>query len=267
MLQKVDKKYNEIIRAAKAGGEVVKKYFGKSLKIEEKSMPCDFRTEADLKSEKAIISILKKAYPEYNILSEESGEENNGSEYTLVIDPLDGTNNFSLGIPYFSISIGLVKNEELLFGAVYNPVLDNLYCAQKGKGAYLNGKKISVNKESDIKKSSVSMVISYNGSEEKAENVAIDLYEKKDVKRVLTNWSVILDLCLLASGKIEAIIISEIPLHDFVSGKLIAKEAGALVTNFDNSLENKETNNKFLISNGTKVHKEVVEVLKANYGV
>jgi len=263
----IKKEYKKIIEAAKAGGKIVKKYFGKSLKIEEKSMPCDFRTAADLDSEKAIIKILEKSFPKYNIFSEEFGEINKGSEYTLVIDPLDGTNNFTLGIPYFSVSIGLTKKNDIIFGVVYNPILDNLYYAEKGKGAYLNNKKIKVNKETNIKNCSVSLVISYHGSEERAGKVCIDLYEKKDVKRVLTNWSVILDFCLLASGKIEAIIVNEIPLHDFVSGKLIAKEAGAQVTDFKNNLEKIDTNNTFLISNGTKIHKEIIDILKSNYGI
>jgi len=263
----VNKEYSEIIKAAKAGGEVVKKYFGRSLKIEEKSMPCDFRTKADLESEKVIIKILEKSYPKYNIFSEEFGEINKGSEYTLIIDPLDGTNNFSLGIPYFSVSIGLVKKDNIIFGVVYNPILDNLYHAEKGKGAYLNGKRIRVSKEEDIRKSSVSVVISYHGSEEKAGKVTIGLYEKKDTKRVLTNWAVILDFCLLASGKIESIIVDEIPLHDFVSGKLIAKEAGAFITDFYNKPENSDTNNRFLISNSVKIHKEVLDILKTDYGI
>lgn len=257
----ITKKYNEIIRAAKAGGEVAKKYFGKVLKIEGKSIPADFRTRADLESEKAIFKVLKKAFPKYNIISEEAGEIQNGSEYTFIIDPLDGTNNFVLGIPYFSTAIGLVKGDEIIFGVVYNSILDNLYFAEKEKGAYLNGKKIKINKTSDIKQTTVSVVVTYY--EEVARDMMFGkkLYEK-DVKRVLFNWSVLLDFCLMASGKTEALIIKDLPLHDFIPGKIIAKEAGAYITDFDGNQEKSEKNSRFLISNGTKIHQELLEILK-----
>jgi len=257
----ISKEYNEIIKAAKAGGEVVKKYFGKVLEIEGKTVPADFRTKADLESEQIIIEILSKAFPAYNIISEESGEINKNSEYTFHVDPLDGTNNFVLGMPFFSVSIGLTKGDDIIFGAVYNPVLDNMYCAEKGKGAFLNDKEITVNKESDIKNSSVSLVVSFGSPREYEPEIFEKLFAK-DVKRVLTNWSVALDLCLLASGKIEAIIIKEIHLWDFVAGKIIAKEAGAMITDFDGVLEKNEKAVTFLITNGTKIHQEILEIIK-----
>jgi len=257
----ISKEYNEIIKAVKAGGDITKKYFGKVLKIEGKSIPADFRTKADLESEQVIIKILSKSFPKYNIISEEVGEINRGSEYTFHVDPLDGTNNFVLGIPYFSVSIGLTKGEEILFGAIYNPILDNMYCAQKGRGAYLNGKRIQVNKESDIKNSSVSVVVAFDCPDGYESEVLNKIYTK-DAKRILTNWSVALDLCLLATGKIEGIIIKEIHLWDFCAGKLIAKEAGAMITDFEGALEKNEKSATFLITNGTKIHKEILEILK-----
>jgi myo-inositol-1(or 4)-monophosphatase len=132
----IGKEYKEVIRAAKTGGEVVRKYFGKSLKLEGKTIPADFRTKADLESEKVIIKILSKSFPKYNIFSEEIGEIDKNSEYTFHVDPLDGTNNFALGIPYSSVSIGLTRGDEIIFGVVYNPMLDNLYYAEKGRGSF-----------------------------------------------------------------------------------------------------------------------------------
>lgn len=256
------KEYNKIIKAAEAGGEAAKKYFGKSLEIIGKSMPADFKTKADLESEKSILKILSREFPKFNIISEEAGEINKNSEYTFIIDPLDGTNNFVLGIPYFSISIGLMKGEESIFGAIYNPILKNMYFAEKRKGAFQNGKRIFVNKEQDIKNSSISLVVSYSDQDEYEGDINTGLYRKK-AKRVLLNWSVVLDFCLLALGKIEGIIVHSIPLHDFVAGKLIAKEAGALVTDFSGNKEKNDKNNIFLASNGTKIHGEILEVLKS----
>lgn len=257
----INKNYKEIIKAAKAGGKIVKKYFGKVLEIEGKSEPRDFRTKADLESEKAIIKILEKAFPEYNIISEEAGEANKNSEYTFVIDPLDGTNNFVLGVPYFSTSIGLMKGDNVIFGVVYDPISENTYCAEKGRGSYLNGKRIHVNKESDIKNSSVSLVVNYGFSFEKYMKMMSGLYGT-NVKRVLTLWSVALDYCLLASGKIEALVLHEVPLYDFIAGKLIANEAGAKISDFSGNMLSGDRKGRFLTTNGTKIHQEILEILE-----
>lgn len=256
----ISKEYNEIIKAAKAGGAVLKEYFGKVLEIEGKTIPADFRTKADLESEQAVLEILSKAFPKYNIISEEAGEINKNSEYTFYVDPLDGTNNFVLGIPFFSVSIGLIKGNDIIFGAVYNPILDNLYCAEKGKGAFLNDKEITVNKESDIENSSVSLVFSFECPKEYEPAIFEKLFTKS-VKRVLLNWSMALDLCLLAAGKMEAMVVKELHLWDFAAGKLIAKEAGALFTDFSGEVEKDDTKKTFLVTNGTKIHKEILEIL------
>ena len=92
-----------LIEAAHAGGEILKKYFGQTLNLIEKSTASDFKTEADIGSERAILTILRNKFPKYNIHSEEEGKFDNGSEYTIIVDPLDGTNNFVLGIPNFSL--------------------------------------------------------------------------------------------------------------------------------------------------------------------
>ena len=183
----INKEYDEIIKAAKAGGEVARKYFGKILSIEGKSMPCDFRTKADLESEKAILKILSKKFPKYNIFSEEDGKTDKNSEYTFVIDPLDGTNNFVLGVPYFSTSIALMKGDEVIFGVIYNPVINNMYYAEKGKGSYLNGRKIHVSKEANLKNSSISLVVNYGFSVDNYMKMISGL-SRTDAKRILKEF-------------------------------------------------------------------------------
>jgi len=257
----ISKEYKNIIKAAVMGGRVTKKYFGKILEIEDKSMPADFRTKADLESEKAILKILEKNFPKYNIISEEAGEVNKHSEYTFIIDPLDGTNNFVLGILFFSVGIGLIKGNEIIFGVIYNPILNNAYFAEKGKGAYLNSKKIEVNKEVNIKNASISVAVDYGDSTKLQEKLAKELNDI-GIKRYLTNWSCLLDYCLLASGKIESVVFYNCPMHDFIPGKLIALEAGAIVTDFNGNAEEDERNNTFLTSNSIEIHKKMLEFLK-----
>lgn len=261
MKQKINKDFQEIIKAARAGGAVVRKYFGKNLEITGKTIPADFKTKADMESEEVILKILTKKFPSYNIISEETGEINKNSEYTFIIDPLDGTNNFVLGIPYFSVAIGLVHKDEIIFGVVYEPVTNNIYYAEKGKGAYLNGKKIICNKEKDIQNSTISVVVSYGCPAVFEDKIIADL-NAKNIKRTLKNWSCLLDMCLLASGKIEAVIMDKISLHDFIAAKIIAKEAGVLITEYSGDIEKNDKNDTFLATNGTKIHKEILKVLQ-----
>lgn len=121
-----------VLQAAQAGGKVLKGYFGKNLEITQKTTVGDFRTQADLDSEKAVLDILGQAFPEYNLHGEESGLQDKGSEYTFFVDPLDGSNNFVLGIPYFSCSIRLMKGDQGIVGVVYNPMADQFFFCSSG---------------------------------------------------------------------------------------------------------------------------------------
>jgi myo-inositol-1(or 4)-monophosphatase len=248
----------EIIKSAKAGGKILSKYFGKNLKTEQKSTKADLRTIADIESEKAILKILKKEFPEHNIWSEECDYIDNKSEYTFVIDPLDGSMNFITGIPYYSISIALLKNDEPILAVVYDPTTNNVYYAEKDKGAYLNNRKIKVNNESDIEKCSVVYITGYKHPRSYYPKLVKRL-DKYKIKRVLVMWSVALDFCLFSQGKIEAIVHNGSELYDRVAGRLIAEEAGALVTDFKGNKEFRS--DKFLVSNGTGIHKKLLKIV------
>ena len=250
----------KMIKAAKAGGRVAKKLFGESLKVTTKESLNDFRTKADTGSEVAILEILKKEFPDFGIYSEEIGYLRKESEYDFIVDPLDGSYNFVIGIPDFSISIALKKNKEVIAAVVYLPILNYVYRAEKGKGAFLNNKKISVNKEDDIKKSTVVYAFDYKFSRNSANEIEGKIW-KAGVNRMINNWSPAASCCLLASGKIEAVIFSKIHLHDFCAGKLIAKETDALVTDFKGNKEKKDENNEFIASNGF-IHRKLLNIFK-----
>lgn len=249
-----------IIKAAESGGRVIAQYFGKALEIEEKSTLGDFRSKADTESEKAILHILTKKFPRFNILSEETGFLENKSEYTFIIDPLDGSNNFVLGIPNFSVSIGLFRHDKAILGVIHVPVLGHTYFAQDGQGAFLDGKKLSVNKESDIKRTTVSYTCGYLASAEFGEQLRHRLH-KVGIKRMLEFWSPAVEYCLLASGKLEAIINNKNEIYDYAAGKIIAKEAGALITDFDGKPEKSDKGNAFWASNGTGIHQQLLRTL------
>lgn len=250
----------DIVEAAKAGGEKLRGYFGQTLELEQKSAVADFRTQADLDSEQAILKVLAKKFPDHNIFSEEAGYIRKNSEYTFVIDPLDGTNNFSLGIPNFTVSIGLLKNDVCIAGVIYVPLLDLTYYAEEGKGAFCNGKRITVNKENSFTNVTLSYTCGYTTSLQ-FEGELLAKLRALNIKRFLTNWSPAFDFCLLASGKIEAVISNDIEIYDYVAGKIIAREAGAIITDFSNDLQNDREASRFVISNCEKTHNQLIAIL------
>lgn len=256
-----DKDLKILIKAAHAGGEVLKKYFGQTLELVEKSTVVDFQTKADLESEKAILLILKNKFPNYNILSEEDGETRNNSDYTFVIDPLDGTNNFVLGFPHFAVSIGLLYKNEAVAGVVYQPLIDQTYTAIKGGGAHLNGKEIKVNNITDPKKLTIITIFGYILNRNHSSRIMGLLYRLQH-KRIMNNWSAAFEYCMLASGKVESIFTDNPEIHDFAAGKLIAMEAGAKVIDFSGKKETDYSNRKFIISNSKQVNKYVLSIIK-----
>lgn len=249
-----------VIQAAENGGKVVKRYFGKALDIEEKTTIADFRTRADTESEKAILQIITKNFPHFNVLSEETDFIDNKSEYTFVIDPLDGSNNFVLGVPNFSVSIGLLRGNKAVLGVIHLPILNHTYHAQDGKGACFDRKQLFVNKESDIKKASISYTCGYANSTEYTENLKHKLNEL-GIKRMLEYWSPAVDFCLLASGKIEAVINNKNEIYDYTAGKVIIREAGALITDFKGKPEENDRSNAFIASNGSNIHRKLLAIV------
>lgn len=260
-MQEKDKR--NLIRAAQAGGEALKKYFGQALNPVLKSTLADFQTEADLASEKIILAVLKTEFPTYNINSEEKGKTDNGSEYTFIIDPLDGTNNFVLGIPNFSVSIALFYQSEIVAGVVYQPALNQTYFAEKGGRAFLNGKEIKVNNITDPKKITIAYHCNYKTSHNYLARIVSSL-TSADHKRVLFTWSPAYDYCLLASGKIESMVTDGIEIHDYAAGKLIALEAGAQIIDFTGKKETDYNNSHFIASNSNEINKYIFDIIKPN---
>ena len=140
-----------LLNAVEAGAVQLRQYFNnEDLKISNKEGINNWVTEADHAAEKAIIEVIKTAHPDHFILSEEVGEIATDSETKWIIDPIDGTINFASGIPLCCVSIGVEQNGEMILGAVYNPFINELFFAEKGFGATLNEKKISVSKKSEV---------------------------------------------------------------------------------------------------------------------
>jgi len=250
----------KMISAAQAGGSVVAKYFGKELKTTTKSLPSDFYTKADVGSERSILNSISRSFPNYNILSEERGLLNKHSDYTFIIDPLDGTNNFVMGIPNFSIAIALENDNITTHAVVYQPLLKRIYYAELNQGAYCGGKRLHVSHVRDIRHATVAYSCSYGVSDAREIAVSKQIRSLR-VKRLLSTWSPAIDFCLLASGKIEAIVSDQNEKYDYFAGQLIAKEAGALVTDFSGKKIINDNTPTFIAGNNQIIQRALIGVV------
>lgn len=221
------------IEAAKAGGKVLSTNFAEQSHVEAKGKH-DVVTETDRASEQKIMSVITAHFPEHNIIAEESGIQDNESEYAWIIDPLDGTSNFITGNPYFSVSIALAHKNEVVVGVVFNPITRELYVAKKGRGAFVDGEKLNVLNKDDLSNSL--LACAYAAEDEKIV-AGLQLVKKLALSslKVVINFSPALDLCNIARGRIDAIIDAGTEPEDHAAGSLILSEAGGIVTNFDDN--------------------------------
>jgi myo-inositol-1(or 4)-monophosphatase len=250
------------IQAALEAGDLLKKGFSTNFSVSNKEGKQNLVTEYDKASEKCIIESIKKRFPGHGFLAEESGDSGNASsEIVWVIDPLDGTVNFAYGIPFFSVSIAAVQGDLPLAGVVYNPLLGELFFAEKGKGAYFNGKRMSVSNKTDLDKSLLATGFPYNV--EKNPNSCIDHVTKVlsmgiPIRRL---GSAALDLSYIACGRFDAY--WEMGLHpwDIAAGKLLVEEAGGMVTHYDGSNRpiNSSTN---ILATNKKLHGAMMNILR-----
>lgn len=219
-------------RIIRDAGDIALTHFRdlKHLNIDKKS-PRDFVTAADVAVEKFLKEKLTQNYPQFGFWGEESGQSENQTN-RWIVDPIDGTHSFSRGQYYWSISVALEIEGEIVFGAVYAPALDDYYCASKGQGAFRNGKEIRVSELDDLNDAMIgtgfACLRSYleNNNLERFCRIA----QRTTGQRRLGSAAV--DICLVADGQLDAFWEQELNLYDVAAGALIAKEAGATVTDF-----------------------------------
>tara|TARA_B100001063_G_scaffold168412_1_gene157570 strand:- start:173 stop:913 length:741 start_codon:yes stop_codon:yes gene_type:complete len=207
---------NLMIKASEKASKIIIRDFGEieNLQVSKKS-PTDFVTNSDLKTEKIIIEELKKARPNYSILSEENGVENNkDKKNTWIIDPIDGTINFLHGIPHFAISIALKSNDEIISGLIFDPIKNEMFYAEKDKGAFFNNQRIRVSKKNKIN----DCLFATSGIIKKE----LDLPYRK-------SGSAALDMAYVASGRYDGYFQSGLNLWDIAAGIVIVKEAGGVI--------------------------------------
>ena len=256
----MDNRLIHMLRAARQAGKILRRYFGETLETSIKTSITDLQTKADLEAEERILSILEKEYPEYNIHSEERGFEDKGSDYTFIIDPMDGTNNFSLGIPNISISIALMHRDVTLSGVVHSPFLEGTYYATRGDGAFFDGLRVYASKETELPQSTIVTSKGYGSPLNFERQLMKELHEKK-TKRILNPWSTAYAMTLIGAGHIEGMVSCGAEIYDIAAAKLIAREAGALVTDLKGNQDD-DRNNFFMVSCTKELQKELIEICK-----
>jgi myo-inositol-1(or 4)-monophosphatase len=253
-------KFLEIAKeAALEGGKILNEYFREDPQITKKG-PVDIVTTADKESEKAIIQIIRKSFPDHFVLSEECGEIEGNSDFKWIIDPLDGTTNFANKLPIFSVSIALYNAKQPVTGVVFNPYTNELYSALKGGGAFLSQKKLEVSKKNNINDSLIVTGFPYNFMEiidELSQRFFNILKVSRGVRRL---GSAALDLCYVASGVFEGFFEQNLKPWDTAAGIIIAEEAGAKITNFNNNNYNPFMD-EIVASNGL-IHQSILNAME-----
>ncbi len=222
-----------LINATFAGAKVLKHYFNSEFTVSNKEGVNNLVTEADHASEKAIIDIVRDAYPKHHILSEEIGEITMDSTYKWIIDPIDGTINFASGIPICCVSIGIEQEGEMIMGAVYNPLSNEFFFAQKGFGATLNDKKISVSDKKSVDASCLATGFPYTYID--SPNGPLQVFERFIKKGIAIRrlGSAAIDLCWVAAGRFDGFYEHQLNAWDSAAGFLMVEEAGGKVTDFE----------------------------------
>ena len=251
---------NTLFKAIQAGANELNRYFNGTFTINSKATINDLVTEADHASERAIFEVIQQAHPEHFILSEETGAIPTNSNIKWIIDPIDGTINFANGIPICCVSIGVEENGEMLMGAVYNPFMNEMFFAEKGKGAFLNDKPIKVSDKDNLLTSCLVTGFPYQYLD--AENGPLQIFEKLIRKSIPVRrlGSAALDLCWTASGRFDGFYEHKLQAWDSAAGYLIVQEAGGTVTDL-----NGEKYNPYqpgIIATNGKIQDQLLALLK-----
>jgi myo-inositol-1(or 4)-monophosphatase len=247
------------VETAREAGSILLREFDRPVEISYKG-EVDIVTQADRRSEQAIVNRLRSQYPKHAIVAEEGGGNESDSPFRWHVDPLDGTTNFAHRYPCFAVSIGLEEAGEPIAGVIYQPISGELFTAAKGEGAYLNQKRIKV---SPIEKLSVSLLSTGFPSQRRSQNPNIHYYWDFTLRShgVRRDGSAALDLASVACGRFDGF--WEFGLHswDTAAGVLLVREAGGAVTRFDGQ-PYQLGDHQLLASNG-HVHAEMQEVARS----
>lgn len=253
-------RYREFIEETiREAGSFLRERIGECHTVEYKG-DINLVTEADRLSEALIIKRIRSRYPEHGILAEESAETGNGSPFRWIIDPLDGTTNYAHGYPVFCVSIALECEGTIRLGAVYNPMMNELFIAERGKGAFLNGRRLTVSRTAELSRSLLATGFPYDLREDRNNNINYFEAMAMNAQAVRRAGSAAFDLACLAAGRFDGFWELKLMPWDMAAGCLLVQEAGGIVTDlFGGSFSLSSPH--LLASNGL-IHTEMSRLLR-----
>jgi myo-inositol-1(or 4)-monophosphatase len=252
------------IKAATTAAGILKENFGKisSNDIREKSLN-DFLTFVDEKTEDKIIEIIQKEYPAHSVLAEESGRSDQKSDYEWIIDPLDGTKNFITGIPIFAISIALRYKMNIQMGVIYDPIKDELFFAERNKGAFLNKNRIQVSENDQLE--NCLLATGFPFKNKKFLPVYMDCFQElflhcSGMRRM---GAAAIDLAYLAAGRFDGFWEIGLSPWDVAAGALIIEEAGGRISDFWGQVS--FLKNAYTAASNGKIHDRFLKILQKHF--
>ena len=219
-----------LTRDIKSAGAVLLRYFGRTLHVRRKESQASVVTEADVAAEKFLARRIRARFPAHNILGEETGWQNRGSEFTWVIDPVDGTSNFAAGLPWFGVMLAVLRNSRPIMAAVYLPVTDTLYFAEKGKGVFRNGQRVRVSNATRLSDVLCAFALDPTPSRRQARRNGKLFQRLLAASRNLRMTNSLVDFCSTVDGRLGACLNQMTKIWDIAPFVLMLQEAGGVLT-------------------------------------
>lgn len=251
---------SDLERLARQAGEILRNGYEREHQIRYKGV-IDLVTEVDSQSEAFLLSEIQKRFDGHSILSEESGEIDGREDHLWYLDPLDGTVNYAHGVPIFSVSIAYAHRGSLLLGAVYDPLREEMFLAERGQGAWLNGRSIHVSSTQELRHSLLVTGFPYDAWETEQDNFEYFVRFAKRTQGVRRLGSAALDLCYVAAGRFDGYWELSLKPWDAAAGALIAEEAGAKVTRADGASDYLQPPISILAAPPT-LHEQILTILQ-----
>ncbi|MBN2047243.1 MAG: inositol monophosphatase [Anaerolineaceae bacterium] len=224
----------QLVLWARQAGEILRAGFGQRLEIGYKA-DHDLVTQIDQESEAFLVDQIRRFFPSHDIVGEESGATARGSRSCWYIDPLDGTTNFAHRLPYFCVSLAYVRDGESELGVIYDPMRDECYSAERGKGAWLNGARIQVSDTGDLKQCLLVTGFSHNIDRNHDRNISLYSKINRQTQGVRRLGAAALNMAYVAAGRLEGYWELEVKTWDIAAGMLLIREAGGVVSKVDGS--------------------------------
>jgi myo-inositol-1(or 4)-monophosphatase len=245
--------------AALRAGAIQKERYGQKIQIDYKG-EIDLVTEVDRACEAVVLETIRARFPDHDIVTEESVIARTGSRYLWFIDPLDGTTNFAHGYPFFSCSIAMAVDGKVVAGAVYDPLKEELFTAERGAGSYLNGRRLSVSSSTELIRSLLLTGFPYDIRENLPHRLRHFNRLMGHARAVRRDGSAALDLCYVGAGRCDGFWEDRLQPWDMLAGNLVIEEAGGRVSRFDGAPMGLEAD-EILATNGG-IHEAMIDVLR-----